>query len=42
MKSSRRQWGNLGIDQLVLSPATSLNSAPGPAKNATNILGKTQ
>ena len=32
----------LAIDQIVLSPATYLNTAPGPAKNATNVLAKTQ
>jgi hypothetical protein len=30
------------IDQIVLSPATYLNTPPGPAKNDSTILGKTQ
>jgi hypothetical protein len=30
------------IDQIVLSPSTYLSTAPGPAKNDSTILGKTQ
>ena len=41
MRIQTREYGLL-IDQIVLSPQTYLNTAPGPAKNATNILGKTQ
>jgi hypothetical protein len=41
MRIQTREDG-LRIDQIVLSPTTYLNAAPGPAKNATNILGKTQ
>ena len=32
----------LSIDQIVLSPAKYLSSAPGPNKNDTTLLGKTQ
>ena len=32
----------LSIDQIVLSPAAYLNTAPGPNKNDSTILGKTQ
>jgi archaellum component FlaF (FlaF/FlaG flagellin family) len=41
MRIQTREDG-LSIDQIVLSPVTYLNTAPGPNKNATNILGKTQ
>jgi len=41
MRIQTREDG-LRIDQIVLSPTTYLSTAPGPAKNATNILGKTQ
>ena len=32
----------ISIDQIVLSPATYLTTAPGPNKNDSRILGKSQ
>ncbi len=41
MRVQRREDG-ISIDQIVLSPSTYLSTAPGPAKNDSTILGKTQ